>query len=347
MSESVEGIPQSAASAMPHTSKVEQVLDAEALRVREDLRRVTRKPLWRVRLALLWRSFRTNARLFAENKIGLIGLGIILFFGLMAVAHPILMATVWDPTIYDPVTGYAYDALEQPGPPSATHLLGTDPLGRDVLSQLMYSTRAEFALGVIAAIITVVIATTIGAVAAYYGGLIDAIFMRIADLIIMVPTVSLLIVMSALFDPDLITLALIIGTLSGFGGATIIIKSQALAIRVKPFIEAAKVAGGDNRHIILTHLIPNLLPLSFLYMMFTVTSAIFSEAVLSFFGLLNIRMSWGLMIYTSQTAGYLLAGPRYWWLLLPAGASITLLCAAFYLVGRALDEVVNPRLRKR
>src|SRR4030067_161744 len=145
----------------------------------------------------------------------------------------------------------------------------------------------------------------------------------------------------------MIQLAIVIGILSGFGGTTIIIKSQALSIRVKPFIEAARVAGGSNRHIILTHIVPNLLPLSFLYMMFTATGAIFSEAVLSFFGLLNIRMSWGIMIHTAQTAGYLLSGTQYWWLLIPSGLSITLLCSAFYLVGRALDEVVNPRLRKR
>ena len=82
-------------------------------------------------------------------------------------------------------------------------------------------------------------------------------------------------------------------------------------------------------------------------MMFAVTSAIFSEAVLSFFGLLNIRMSWGIMIHTASQGGYLLGGVKYWWLLVPAGASITLLCSTFYLVGRALDEVANPRLRRR
>src|SRR5258705_4194011 len=115
---------------------------------------------------------------------------------------------------------------------------------------------------------------------------------------------------------------------------------------VKPYIEAARIAGGGHRHIITTHIIPNLLPLSFLYMMFTVTDAIFSEAVLSFFGLLNIRMSWGIMIHTAQTEGYLLNFST-WWLLFPPSVSITLLCAAFYMVGRALDEVINPRLRRR
>ncbi len=305
------------------------------------------QPLWRIRLNLFWKSLRTNWSLFVENPIGVVGLTVIVIFALMAVLHPILMRTVWDPNVYDPITGYDFEILSHPAPPSARHLLGTDPLGRDVLSQLMYSTQTEFILGVVAALITVSIATLVGAASAYYGGVIDTFFMRLADLIIMLPFVSILIVLSGLFDLTMWKLALVIGILAGFGGTTVIIKSQALTIKVKPYIEAARVAGGNDFHIIRSHFIPNLLPLSFLYMMFSVTGAIFSEAVLSFFGLLNIRMSWGIMIHTAQTAGYLLSGVKYWWLLVPSGLAITLLCSAFYLVGRALDEVVNPRLRRR
>lgn len=282
-----------------------------------------------------------------ESRIGLLSLLIIIVFALMAVSHPILMATVWDPEVYDPVTGYAFDRLEQPAPPTWKHPLGTDPLGRDVLSQLLSSTGSEFILGITAALVTVAIATTVGAVAAYYGGLIDAFFMRLADLIIALPSISLLIVLSALFDLNLFYLALIIGVLGGFGGTAIVLKSQALSIKIKPYIEAARVAGGGHFHIIFVHIVPNLLPISLLYMMFTVTSAIFAEAVLSFLGLLDLRMSWGIMIHTANVGGYLLGGTRYWWLVVPAAASITLLCSAFYLAGRALDEVVNPRLRRR
>ena len=299
----------------------------------------------RIRLAL--RSFKNGWSIFLESRIGLLSLLTITAFALMAVSHPILMATVWDPEIYDPVTGYAFDSTEQPAPPSWKHPLGTDPLGRDVLSQLLSSTGSEFILGITAALVTVAIATTVGAVAAYYGGLIDAFFMRLADLIIALPSISLLIVLSALFDLNLFYLALIIGVLGGFGGTAIILKSQALSIKVKPYIEAARVAGGGHFHIIFVHIVPNLLPISLLYMMFTVTSAIFAEAVLSFLGLLDLRMSWGIMIHTANVGGYLLGGTRYWWLVVPAGASITLLCSAFYLAGRALDEVVNPRLRRR
>jgi peptide/nickel transport system permease protein len=267
-------------------------------------------------------------------------------FALMAVAYPILMGTVWDANTYDPIVGYDYGQVEQPAPPSAAHPLGTDPLGRDVLSQLLYSTASEFALGVVAALVTIIIATTVGAVSAYYGGVVDTVFMRLADIIVMTPYIPILIVLSVLFDVQLIHLAIVIGILSGLGGTAVIIKSQALTVKVRTFIEAARVAGGSDAHIILNHIIPNLLPLSFLYMMFTVTQAIFSEAVLSFFGLLNIRMSWGLMIFTTQAAGYLI-DMKKWWLIFPASLAISLLCAAFYLVGRALDEVVNPRLRQR
>lgn len=306
----------------------------------------SKSALWKIRLSLAWKGFKQNAALFAENRIGLVGLAIITMFALMALAYPVLINTIWNPKIYNPVTGYDDTQVLQPAPPSWAHWLGTDPLGRDVLSQLMFSTASEFVLGVTAALVTVVIATTIGAVAAYAGGILDTLLMRLADIIIMTPFITTLIVLSALFQLQLFHLAIVIGILSGFGATAVVIKSQALTIKVKPFIEAARVAGGGHFHIIFKHIVPNLLPLSFLYMMFTVTTAIFSEAVLSFFGLLNIRMSWGLMIYTTSFAGYLLDIKR-WWLIFPASLSITFLSAAFYLVGRAMDEIVNPRLRKR
>ena len=305
-------------------------------------------PLWRVRLRLFWKGLRTNWAIFAENRIGLLGLGIIVFFGLFALAHPIMMNTVWQGQgqIYHPVRGHDHTIGFHPAPPSERHWLGTDPLGRDIMSQLMYSTRFEFALGLLAAAFTVIIATTIGSVAAYYGGIIDTILMRLVDLVIMIPFLAILIVISAFIDVGMLELAVVIGLLSGFGGTAIVIKSQALSVKVKPYIEAARVAGGSDFHIIFRHIVPNLLPISLLYMMFVVTGAIFAEAVLSFFGLTEIDMSWGLMINTAQTLGYLLRFDT-WYLLIPASLAISLLCASFYLVGRALDEVVNPRLRAR
>ena len=292
---------------------------------------VRHEPMWRIRLRLLGKSIRSNWSLFVENKVGVIGLGVIIFFGLFALAHPIMMNTIWaaEKSVYDPIGGHDSTIAFHPAPPSARHWLGTDARGTDILSQLMYSTRFEFALGVMAAVVTVTIATTIGALAAYYGGILDTLLMRLVDLVIMVPA-----------------LAIFLGVLSGFGGTAIIIKSQGLGIKVKPYIEAARVAGGGSSHIILKHMIPNLMPIALLYMMFVVTGAIFTEAVLSFFGLTEIPMSWGIMINLTSNFGYLLRFDT-WWLIFPASLAITTLCAAFYLVGRALDEVVNPRLRRR
>jgi len=304
--------------------------------------------LWRIRLRLMWKSLRSNWALFTENRIGLLGLGIILFFGLFALAHPILMHTVWadEPRVYDPIKGFDKEIDFHPSPPSARHLLGTDPRGGDILSQLMYSTRFEFLLGVTTALVTIFIATTIGALAAYYGGIVDTLFMRLVDLIIMIPGLAILIVLSTLFEVGILQLALFLGVLSGFGGTAIVVKSQGLGIKVKPYIEAARVAGGGDAHIILRHMLPNLMPISLLYMMFVVTGAIFSEATLSFLGLTEIEMSWGIMINLTSNLGYLLRFDT-WWLLFPASLAITTICAAFYLVGRAMDEVVNPRLRQR
>ena len=309
---------------------------------------VKHDPMWRIRLRLLGKSVRTNWSLFVENKVGVIGLGVIIFFGLFALAHPIMMNTVWseEKSVYDPIGGHDSTIAFHPAPPSARHWLGTDARGTDILSQLMYSTRFEFALGVMAAVVTVTIATTIGALAAYYGGILDTLLMRLVDLVIMVPGLAILIVLSALTEVGILELAIFIGILSGFGGTAIVIKSQGLGIKVKPYIEAARVAGGGSGHIIMKHMIPNLMPIALLYMMFVVTGAIFTEAVLSFFGLTEIPMSWGIMINLTSNFGYLLRFDT-WWLIFPASLAITSLCAAFYLVGRALDEVVNPRLRRR
>jgi ABC-type dipeptide/oligopeptide/nickel transport system permease subunit len=214
----------------------------------------------------------------------------------------------------------------------------------------MYSVRVAFGLGVLAAAISVSVGTMVGCLAAFYRNtLVDTVFMRLANFLMIFPTFTLLVALSGVAAIDLTRLAIIIGLLGGLGGITVVLKSRALGVTVKPFIDAARVSGGSDLHLIVRHVIPNVLPLSFLYMMFSVTSAIFAEASLSFFGLLpRVRMSLGLMINEAYTAGYL-GGPllaRYWYLWMPPGLAITLLCAAFYLIGRGLDEVVNPRLRE-
>lgn len=369
----------------PEATKVlDPIFDEDGIEIHagEDLP----ESLWKVRWRLGWKAFKKNWKLFAENKIGLLGLGIIIFFALMALAHPVLRAVgPWqDDSIYDPVVGFdavtvdfevvpsaadvvdpnsqidmvnaqlwCFGALpgdtcsinQTPAPPTSDHWLGTDPLGRDIASQLTFSTRAAFFLGTIAAVVTVVVATTVGSMAAFYGGWLDNFLMRLADLVLLLPLIPILIVVSGLFTVTMPLLGILIGILSGFGGTAIVLKSQALSVKVKPFIDAARVSGGSNMHLIFRHVIPNVLPLSFLYMMFTVTEAVSLEATLSFFGLINADMTWGIMLSTSQTQGYLRSGLEFWWLLIPAGVAVSLLAAGFFFVGRAMDEVINPRLR--
>ncbi len=369
----------------PDSADVLSQEEADALALSEE---AVPESLWKVRLGLGWKGLKKNWALFVENKIGLLGLFVIVLFALMALAYPVFRAVgPWqDDNIYDPVIGYDAPIQEfeivateaqvtdpstqmdantaqlwcfgvapggiceiplQPAPPSEGHILGTDPLGRDVAAQLAFSTRSAFMLGLIAAVVTVGVATVIGSISAFYGGWLDNFLMRLADLVLLLPLIPILIVLSGLWTINLPLLGVLIGILSGFGGTAIVLKSQALSIKVKPFIDAARVSGGSNTHLILKHIIPNVLPLSFLFMMFTVTEAISLEATLSFFGLLNIDMSWGIMLNTSQSQGYLRSGLEFWWLLIPAGLAVTLLAAGFFFVGRAMDEVINPRLRAR
>lgn len=361
---------------------------------------VPEDPLWRIRLRLLWRSFRRNWAIFARNKAGVAGLVLIAIYGLMAIAHPILMATVWQgheeggKNVYDPRagadavivekvvvpdgevtdptteisqteaallgTGVSFPdigeiitaPLANPAPPVFSgvphpHWLGTDPFGGDIFSQLLFGARAAFTLGFVAAISAVLLATIVGTVAAYYAGTVDTLLMRLVDLMILIPILPLLIVVSGFWTLSLPMLGLVIGITTGLGGTAIILKSQALSVKVKPFIDAARIAGGSDWRIISQHIIPNVIPLAFLYMMFSVVGAIFLEASLSFLGLLAIEQSWGIMINIAHTQGYTLQGLKVWWLMIPAGASVTLFSAGFFMVARAMDEVVNPRLRRR
>ncbi len=320
-----------------------------------------KEPLWKIRFKLWARSFKVGWEIFKEKKLALFGLGVIIFFaifGFLYPFYPMMMKNLFwknDPygfeafAPYDPVIGFDPNIYNHPSPPSLRHPLGTDPLGRDILSMIMYSTPREFVLGITAALITVLIGTFIGASCAYYGGVIDVFFMRLADIVMLFPSLALLMVLSAFMELTLFRLAVILGTLSGFGSITLVLKAQALTVKVRPFIEAAKSAGASDAYIIFKHIIPNIMPLSFLYMMFNVTGAIFTEAVLSFLGLANIRMSWGVIIQMAESSGYLMGASigTYWWLWAPAGICITLLCSAFYFLGRGLEEIVNPRLRKR
>ena len=341
-------------------------------------------------------ALKRNWKLFNQSKLGMIGLGIVSVFLILALLQPFLFLTgIWNESIYHPVVGYdqiieeklvvecpkeyptpkyetsfdcpgegevqkkmlylaqgvevgdMYDVYLQPAPPSRKHILGTDSLGRDVFSQIMEGSQVAFVLGLLSATLGVGISTILGTIAAFFGGRIDAYLMRQSDLVLMLPTLPLLFIISAFAELKIWHLAVVLGVLGGLGGSVITIKSQALQVKVKPFVDSARITGGSQRKIMFSHVLPNVAPLALLFMVFSVTGAIASESVLSFLGLLNIDMSWGLMIYLAQVEGFIFSGMKFWWLILPAGLSVTFLAGGFYLVGRGLDEVFNPRLRQR
>jgi peptide/nickel transport system permease protein len=302
--------------------------------------------MYSLRWKELLRHWHESGQLFLQHPLGRLGLILIIVFALMAILHPLLMAKTWSRTIYDPMVGFDYDGIPHPDPPSLKHLLGTDTLGRDVLSQLLYAAGPSFGLGLLAGAVAVTLAATIGVTAAYFGGMLDALLMGLTDAAMMLPAPVVLLVFGLLVQMNWFQLALLYGLFSGLGGTAVVFRSQALSIKVKPYIEAARVAGGNSWHILRAHFIPNLFPLMFLNLMFTATGAVLTEALLSFFGRTNIRLSWGTMIWFGQVT-FRWSVAQQWNAILPPAFAIMLFCGAFYMVGRALDDTLNPRLRRR
>lgn len=294
-----------------------------------------------------WRQVRAYWQQFKQHPLGLLGLILILFFGLMAFSHPVLMATVWNRARYDPIVGFDVRQAPHPRQPTWQHLLGTDGFGRDVLSQLLSGAQISFGVGIIAAVVAVTISTSLGGAAGYFGKLVDAVLMGVADVFVLLPAPVVLLMFGLLVRMDWPLVGLTYGVLTGLGSQAIVVKSHTLAIAVKPYIEAARVVGGGHRHIIRRHILPGLMPLTIVHAVFTVVGAVLTESLLSFFSRTRYYLSWGMMVWLGQETFRLFDIRGQWHVLLPPALAIMLFCSAFYLVGRALDEVFNPRLRKR
>lgn len=308
-----------------------------------------RKPArnrYQVWLASNWRRTVDTWQIFSQNKMAVFGLVLILIYALMAVAHPILMATVWPKNVYDPQVGYDMKIFNHPSPPSAGHLLGTDTLGRDVLSMLLAATTPTFVLAMTAALTTAMISMFTGAIAVYYGGLVDLLLTHISDVALLMPAPLVMVVIGGTIDISPVQFGLMYGILAGIGGAAIVMRSQALTVVNKPFVQAARVAGGGGPHIILKHLAPNMLPLATVQMLLSVTGAVFADGFASFLGLSRTRLNWGSMIYSSFT-NQAINATITWNVLLPSALAISLFAAAFYFIAKGVHEVAEPRLRGR
>ncbi len=278
--------------------------------------------------------------IYKQNLLGRIGLSLLAMFALMAICS--FIPPLIDP-MYQPMTGVDPEITKSTGP-SLRHWLGTDFMGRDLLSQLLAGTRVAFLVGVSAAFMSIVLGTAIGMVAGYMGRFVDTFLMRLADMIMVMPTMLVVLMLAALFGQLTIWTIVLIIALFRWPGVSRVIRAQTLSLKHRPFIEAARVAGASHTRIIFRHIMPNVLPLSFLYMTFRVTSAIIIEAALAFLGFGDpSTVSWGMMLQWVWKTGHMFNAP-YW--LLPPGICISLITLAFYMLGRAMDEVLDPRLRK-
>ncbi|MBW2607480.1 MAG: ABC transporter permease [Deltaproteobacteria bacterium] len=284
--------------------------------------------------------FRKGWAIYRQNLLGKIGLTLLVIFALMALCS--FIPPLIDP-MYQPMTGVDPEIAKSTGP-SLRHWLGTDFMGRDILSQLLAGARVAFMVGVSAAFMSIVIGTAIGMIAGYMGKFVDTLLMRLADMIMVMPTLLVVLILAALFGQLNIWTIVLIIALFRWPGVSRVIRAQTLSLKQRPFIEAAKVAGASHMRIIFRHIMPNVLPLAFLYMTFRVTSAIIIEAALAFLGFGDpSTVSWGMMLQWVWKTGHMFKAP-YW--LLPPGICISLITLSFYMLGRAMDEVLDPRLRK-
>jgi peptide/nickel transport system permease protein len=285
----------------------------------------------RAALLRVWREYR-------KSKMGMIGLVVLILFVFVAVFAPLLASSCGlDPTC--PTTG------PQLQPPSASFPLGTDDLGRSVLVLTIYGTRISMLVGLVSTVITVVIGTAIGLIAGYYGGWRETVLMRFTDWFLVIPFLPLAIVLASLLGPSFFTVIFVIGVTSWPSTARII-RAQVLSLKTRSYVERARALGASDWHLITRHIVPNVGPLVFANTVLIVAVAILSESTLSFLGLGDpLHTSWGTILENAFGAGAPFAGD--WWWIVPPGLAIVFVVLAFTMVGYALDDILNPKLRAR
>ena len=266
-----------------------------------------------------------------ENKVAMLGFVIIISFILLAILAPVFAP-------YDPYQQTLEEMLKSP---SIKHPAGTDELGRDILSRLIYGARISLSIGFMIEIIAVSIGVTLGCIAGYYGGIWDSIIMRMTDIIFAFPSLIFAIAIMFALGPGLINVFFALAIISWAGTARLI-RGQVLHLKELEYIEACRAIGEKDIQIILRHIIPNCLPTIIVIITLGIPDAIMSEASLSFLGLgaQPPMASWGSMIYTART--YIMQAPTY--SVFP-GICIMLIVLSFNLLGDGLRDALDPRLK--
>jgi len=224
-------------------------------------------------------------------------------------------------------------------------VLGTDNLGCDIFSNLIYGTRVSLLVGVLASVISVSVGLVVGIIAGYKGGIVDQILMYFTDTLLFTPILPLIIAVSVFIGKSLYLEIALIALFSWMGFARNT-RAYVMSIRDSMYVESAKAIGASDMYIIFRHILPQLTPIIYITLVMRVPGAILLEATLSFLNLGDPSVpSWGRMLYSARYAG---AFFRFmWWWIIPPGLAITFLALAFVLLGHALDEILNPKLRVR
>ncbi len=237
----------------------------------------------------------------------------------------------------------AADKLVRLAPPSWDHLLGTTLLGRDVFSQMLWGARPALIVGILTALGTVIIGMNVGLVSGYFGGKIDTILMRITDIFLGLPFLPFIIVLLALTERNIWTIILAMMAVMWRSTARIV-RAEVLSLRERQFIAAARTTGASDVDIIYREIAPNVMPLALIGVTFALAWAIITEASIGFLGFSDPNVvSWGSIIYEAYASQMMYRAP--WWVL-PPGIAIMILVTAVYFIGRAYEEVINPRLKE-
>ena len=284
-------------------------------------------------LSRIWKQYR-------QSWMGMIGLGILVFFVLIAVFAPLLA----DKCDLSPLCHPDNPALS---PPNATFWFGTDWQGRSVLSLTIWGSRVSLIVGLAATLITVVIGTGIGLIAGYYGGWKETGLMRLTDWFLVIPFLPLAIVLSVILKPSLYTVIFVIG-ITSWPSTARVIRAQVLTLKTRGYVERSRALGSKDFRLVMRHILPNVGPLIFANTVLIVAIAILTETTLSFLGLgpdPTVNISWGTILEQAFGQGAAFSG--YWWWIVPPGVAIVLLVLSFTMIGYALDDILNPKLRGR
>jgi peptide/nickel transport system permease protein len=276
-------------------------------------------------------------RTFTKNKLAVAGVAIVLFMVLFCFVGPFIYHT--DQTYTN--------ILNSNDPPSGAHILGTDNNGYDILGRLMAGGQSSIEIGLAVAAVATCFGVVYGAVAGYFGKIVDAIMMRVVDILLAVPIVFLFIFVATTLTPNGTPLWMLIVVLAGLSwlGPARLVRGETLSLRTREYVSAVKVMGGRSRRIVLRHIIPNAIGTIIVNATFQVADAILILAILQFLGfsLPPPTATWGQML--SQGSSFLADG--YWWEVYPALVAIILVVVAFNFIGDALRDSFEVRLQER